>query len=85
MPTAKLTNGVAADLGTFEKTGADIEKLVDKIEYVEGPSSGGVIVATTTYLSTDWINTGTAPVLRLTFAGGSSSNEAPIPTKPGGM
>jgi hypothetical protein len=48
----------------------DLQKYVAKIEYADGPLSGGQIVSTTTYISTDWQNTsyGQMPTLKLTFA-----------------
>ncbi len=62
----KTSNGVVTGLGRFERTGADIRKFVDKIEYIEGPVENGIIKPATTYLSSDWTN----PTLNLKLSAG---------------
>lgn len=66
LPIASLVR----DQCKFEKTGADLQKYVVKIEYLDGPLSGTQIVPNTTYLSTDWQNTtaGQTPALKLQFS-----------------
>jgi len=68
VPISMLVNGIS-ELGTFKKEGADLQKYVDKIEYSDGQMNGNQIVATSTYVSTEWQNTadGQKPVLKLTF------------------
>ena len=69
VPIAKLVDGVATELGTFQKEGSDLQKHVEKIEFADGPLSGGQITPTTIYVSTDWkdATAGQKPALKLTF------------------
>ncbi|MDP2932428.1 MAG: hypothetical protein Q8O05_08045 [Chloroflexota bacterium] len=74
---------MTTELGTFRKAGADTQKLIEKIEYGEGPLSGGEIAATTIYVSTDWTNAVNVPTLQVPFTQEPGNQQAPLPAKPG--
>jgi hypothetical protein len=67
-------SGTASVSPEFSKTGADVRKYVEKIEYANGPVVNKQITSITEYISTDWNATaGAAPILKITF-----SKEAPV-------
>lgn len=84
VPIMKQVNGVVTEVGTFEKDGADLQKYVEKIEYIDGTLNGNQIVPTSSYLSTDWKNTGNGlkPSLKLTFEKEPSQEMGPLPEAP---
>ena len=61
---------VSQAIGGFQKSGAEVQNYVASIEYADGPLSGGDVVPSTKYVSTDWANStaGQAPVLKGIFA-----------------
>ncbi len=69
VPVVNAADGAANGPGKFEKAGAELQNYVVNIEYADGPLSGGRIAPNTTYVSTDWTNTGTGqtPTLKLAF------------------
>lgn len=81
MPIVKLVGGVTTELGTFEEEGSDVQRYVDRIEYVDEPLRGSGTV--TTYLSTEWKNTvkGQMPTLKLAFEKVASQKLAPLPAE----
>ncbi len=60
--------GDSATAGIFERTGTDIQKHVQKIEYIEGSVNNGKITSDVAYVSTDWKGErGVMPSLKLAF------------------
>jgi len=83
VPVNEQANGSPASLGSFERSGADIQKFIAKIEYQDGIIKNGQIDSGIKYISTDWKNNsaGQIPSLKLIFAKGSGN--AGQNTKPG--
>lgn len=79
LPIVQIAGGSATELVVFEKAGADLQKHMERIEYVDGLLSGGKMVSTTTYVGTDWKNSnkGQVPTLKLVFATGTGDQGGP--------
>jgi hypothetical protein len=87
VPMVSTVNGAASQLGSFEKTGADVQKYISKIEYADGPMNGNQIASNTDYVSTDWKNTNSArmPVLKLVLGKGPGEQKQGAPAGNTGM
>ena len=83
VPVSEQPNGSPVSLGSFERSGADIQKFIAKIEYQDGIIKNGQIDTGIKYISTDWKNNsaGQIPSLKLIFAKGRGN--AGQNTKPG--
>lgn len=83
VPINEEIKGAPAQLGTFERSGSDIQKFIARIEYKDGIIKNGQIDSGVNYISTDWKNNspGQIPSLKLAFAKGSGN----AGQKPGGM
>jgi hypothetical protein len=75
LPLNYTANVASSNLGNFEKYGADIQKYITRIEYMEGLVKDGQVDSRIKYLSTDWKNNaqGQTPLLKLTFARGGGN------------
>jgi hypothetical protein len=71
----------------FEKTGADVQKYIQKIEYADGPLKGNQIKSTANFISVDWKNStaGQMPVLKLVFTPGPGDRAGTSSGKKPGM
>jgi hypothetical protein len=68
LPIASLVNGAAVGLGAFNQSGAGLQALVTKVEYLDGPLNNGQIASTSSFVSIDWTASGAQqPNLKLAF------------------
>jgi hypothetical protein len=75
IPINEGGSGTAANPGIFERSGTDIQKFINRIEYIDGLMKDGQIEPTIKYISTDWTNSspGQTPSINLVFAKGSGN------------
>lgn len=76
VPVSKPQNSAANGVSrVFKKTGSDVQKYIDKIEYSFGVFSNKKILPIRTYTSTDWKNAWQIPSLELTLERGGKPRE----------
>ncbi len=77
----------ADQIATFNKTGSDLRKHIESVEYVQGTMSGSTINISAVCRSVDWGNalTGQQPVLSLSFEAVASESLTDMPVRGGVM
>jgi len=86
VPIDKAGFGTGVASGTFDESG-DVQKYIDKIEYMDGIFENGQITPSITYISTDWSNPNQSlqPALKIAFEQKPSQVLGPMPPQQPGM
>jgi len=77
LPLSEVAEQISTGVGILEKTGADLQKNVTKVEYSDGQRVVGQTDSLTSHISTNWESDNPVPALKLTFGkAGTAKDEA---------